>query len=173
MVSRITLCLPFIAKPSLRLLDLTLSKTRFSSHLSFLSRSLRYKVIPNGFKSSFNFDFHSSTSRHIVSRVSKACYEHSRRLMRIVIDSMSQHIQTLDSGISHVKSILSTSCPSILRKDIIQFIRVLNSRLYSFLEASKASKFNSLLSNRPTSTATNHTSSANSTNLVVTIFLPI
>ena len=35
-----------IAKPSLRLLDLTLSKTRFSSHLSFLSRSLRYKVIP-------------------------------------------------------------------------------------------------------------------------------
>jgi hypothetical protein len=69
MVSHITLYLPFIAKPSLRLLDLTLSKTRFSSHISFLSRSLRYKVIPNGFKSSFNFDFHSSTSRHIVSRV--------------------------------------------------------------------------------------------------------
>jgi hypothetical protein len=48
-------------------------------------------------------------------------------------------------------------------------IRVLNSRLYSFLEASKSSKFNSLLSNRPISPATNHTSSANSTNLVVTI----
>jgi hypothetical protein len=109
MVSHITLYLPPIAKPSLRLLDLTLSKTRFSSHLSFLSRSLRYKVIPNGCRSSFNFDFHSFTSRHIVSRVTKACYEHSRRLMRITIYSMSQHIQTLDSGISHAKSILSTS----------------------------------------------------------------
>jgi hypothetical protein len=89
--------------------------------------------------------------------------------MRITIDSMSQHIQTLDSGISHVKSILSTSCPSILRKDIIQFIRVLNARLWSFLEECKASKFNSLLSNRPISLTTNHISLANSTNLVVTI----
>ena len=68
------------------------------------------------------------------------------------------HVQTLDKGISRVKSILSSSCPSILRKDIIQFIRVLNSRLYSFLQVSKTSKFNSLLGNRPVS-ATSHTSS--------------
>ena len=110
-----------------------------------------------------------STRRHIVSCVNKACYEHSRCLMCITIDSKSQHIQTLDSRISHVKSILSSSCPSILRKDIIQFTCVLNSRLYSFLKASKASKFNSLLSNCPILPATNRTISANSTNLVVTI----
>ena len=88
--------------------------------------------------------------------------------MRIAIDSMSLYIQTLDSDISRVKSSLSSVCPSILRKDIIHFIRVLNSRLFSFLQARKASKFDSLLGTRPVSTPS-HTSSANESNLVVTI----
>ena len=67
MVSHITLYLPSIAKPSLCLFDLILSKTNFSNHIT-------------------------------------------------------------------------------------QFIRMLNSRLFSFLEASKASKFNSLIGHLPVST---------------------
>ena len=101
-------------------------------------------------------------------RVTKACYEHSRRLMRIAIDDMLLHVQTLDSKISRVKSNLSTTCPSILMKDIIESIRMLNSRLYSFLLSSKASKFNSLFGSRPVS-APNHTSLSSRNNLVVTI----
>ena len=62
--------------------------------------------------------------------------------MRIAVDSMSLYNQTLDSDISCVKSSLSLVCPSILRKDIIHFIRLLNSRLL-FLQVSKASKFDS------------------------------
>jgi hypothetical protein len=50
----------------------------------------------------------------------------------IVIGLSLKHVQTLDKGISRVKSIFSSSCSSILRKDVIQFIRVLNSRRYSF-----------------------------------------
>ena len=92
----------------------------------------------------------------------------SRRLMRIAIDDMLLHVQTLDSKISRVKSNLSTTCPSILMKDIIESIRMLNSRLYSFLLSSKASKFNSLLGSRPVS-APNHTSLSSHNNLVVTI----
>ena len=130
MVSRITLYLPPIAKPSLQLFDLTLSKTRFSSHLSFLSRCLRFKVVPNCFKSSFYLFNHAFVNRHVIShRVNKACYEHSRRLMRIAIDDMLLHVQILDSNISRVKSNLSTTCPSILMKDIIESIHMLNSRL--------------------------------------------
>ena len=126
MVSHITLYSPCIANPSLRYLDLILSKTRFSSHISFLS--LRFKVIPNGFKSSFNLYAHSPNNRHTVThRVNKVRYEHSRRLMRIAIDSMSDYILTLDSHISHAKSFLFSICPAILRQDITHFVRLLNS----------------------------------------------
>ena len=169
MVSHITLYLPSIATPSLRLFDLILSKTRFSNHISFLSRFLRHKVIPNGFKSSYSLHVHSANHRHTIShRVTRACYEHSRRLMRIAIDSMSLHLSTLDSEILRVKSVLVSVCAFILRKDITQFIRMLNSRLFSFLEGSKASKFNSLIGHLPVSTD-DHASSVDRTNLVVTI----
>ena len=47
-------------------------------------------------------------------------------------------------------------------------IRLLNSRLYSFLQASKASKLNSLVGPLPVS-VNNHANSAVQTNLVVTI----
>ncbi len=141
MVSHITFYLPSIAKPSLRYLDLILSKTHFSSHICFLSRCLHYQAIPNGFKSSFSLYVHSPNYRYTISRrVTKACYEHSRRLMRIAIDSMSSHIANLDLDIARTKSVLFSICPSVLRWDITNFVRMLNSRLYSFLQVSKASK---------------------------------
>lgn len=48
--------------------------------------------------------------------------------MRITIDSMTVYVSNLDLYISHVKSILSTTCPSILRLstyDIDPFIQAL------------------------------------------------
>ncbi len=167
MVSHITFYLPSIAKPSLRFLDLILSKTRFSSHISFLSRCLHYQAIPNGFKSSFRLYVHSPNYRYTISlHVTKACYEHSRHLMHIAIDSMSSHIANLD--IACTKSVLFSICPSVLRRDITNFVHMLNSRLYSFIQASKASKFNSLVGPLPIS-VNNHANSAVQTNLVVTI----
>ncbi len=63
---------------------------------------------------------------------------------------------------------LFSICPSVLRRDITNFVRMLNSRLYSFLQASKASKFNSLLAPLPVS-VNNLANSAVQINLVVTI----
>ncbi len=92
--------------------------------------------IPNSFKSSFSLYVHSPNYRYTISRrVTKACYEHSRRLMRIAIDSMSSHIANLDLDIARTKSVLFSICPSVLRWDITNFVRMLNSRLYSFLQA--------------------------------------
>ena len=79
---------------------------------------------------------------------------------------MSLHLSTLDSEILRVKSVLVSVCAFILRKDITQFIRMLNSRLFSFLEGSKAP--NSLIGHLPVSTD-DHASSVDRTNLVVTI----
>ena len=130
MLSHIVFYSPFIYKLSLEYFDLVLSKTRFSSHLSFLSRCLQFKVIPNGFKSTFTLHFNSPS--HLVT---KACYDHSRRLMRIDIDALVKHILFLDSKMSVVRSNFLTACPVVLQQDIMQFIRSLKSRLYSHLRA--------------------------------------
>ncbi len=74
-----------------------------------------------------------------------------RRLMCIAIDSMSSHIANLDLDIARTKSVLFSIYPSVLRRDIANFVRMLNSRLYSFLQASKASKFNCLVGPLPIS----------------------
>lgn len=85
-------------------------------------------------------------------RVTLACLQHSRCLTHLAFESRSSHIQTLDSDISRTKAFLFSIFPSVIRQDIIQFIRMLNSKLYSFLQESRiASKFNLLLGNHPVS----------------------
>ena len=54
MVSHFFPFLTSISKLALRLFDLILSKTRFYSNITFISSCLHGKVIPNGFRSSFN-----------------------------------------------------------------------------------------------------------------------
>ena len=102
MVSHLFPFLPSISRPALRLFDLILSKTRFSSHIVFISRCLYHKVIPHGFKSSFNPLYFTSTTIHrrLSDSISGACSSHSRRLMRMTIQSMSAHIEHLDEDIS-------------------------------------------------------------------------
>ena len=66
--------------------------------ISFLSRCLRSKVIPNGFKSPFKLNSLPPDTRNYMSRrVTLACSQRSRRLMRLAIESYSSHIQTLDT----------------------------------------------------------------------------
>ncbi len=56
-------------------------------------------------------------------------------------DYLGRYIDAnLDLDIACTKSVLFSICPSVLRWDITNFVRMLNSRLYSFLQASKASK---------------------------------
>ena len=67
----------------------------------------------------------------------------------------------------NVKVFLSQVCPPILLSDIIHKIRVLNSKLYSFLKDVKASKLAKLFGAR--SVSSHSTGSANESNLVFTI----
>ena len=134
MVCYISLYLSSISKPALRLFDHIFSKTCFSSHISFLSRCLYHKVIPTGFKSSFSLHLNSPSAHQQFSRsFMLACFKHSRRLMRIAIQSMCMHVQNIDSEISVIKTTLRNACPPILFSAITQFVRSLNSKLYTFL----------------------------------------
>ena len=87
--------------------------------------------------------------------------------MRMTIKSMSIHVQHIDENISQCKIFLSQVCPPVLLSDIIDKIRVLNSKLYSFLKDVKASKLGKLFG--PRSVSSHSTGSANESNLVFTI----
>ena len=87
--------------------------------------------------------------------------------MRMTIKSMSIHVQHIDANISQCKIFLSQVCPPILLSDIIDKIRVLNSKLYSFLKNVNASKLAKLFG--PRSDSSDSTGSANESNLVFTI----
>ena len=139
MVSHLFPFLSSISKPTLRLFDLILSKTRFSSHIVFISRCLYHKVIPYGFKSSFNPLYFTYITIHcrLSDSISAACSSHFRRLMRMTIESMSAHVEHLDEDISQCKTFLSQVRPPILITDVIDKIRVLNSKLYAFLKTPK------------------------------------
>ena len=65
------------------------------------------------------------------------------------------------------KTLLSQVCPPILITDVIDKIRVLNSKLYTFLKDTKASKSAKLLGTRLVSY--NYTGYVNRDNLVFTI----
>ena len=89
------------------------------------------------------------------------------RLMPMTIKYMSIHVQHIDMNISQCKIFLSQVCPPILLSDFIDKIRVLNSKLYSFLKDVKASKLAKLFG--PRSVSSDSTGSANESNLVFTI----
>ena len=64
--------------------------------------------------------------------------------MRMTIKSMSIYVQHIDENISQYKIFLSQVCTPILLSDIIDKIRVLNSKLHSFLTDVKVSKLTKL-----------------------------
>ena len=90
MVSYLFVFPPSVGKLSLRLFDLILSKTRYCNHITFIIRCLFKGVIPHAFRSSF--DFITFNSRRLDRRysydITSTCSSHSRRLMRITINSM-------------------------------------------------------------------------------------
>ena len=89
MVSPLFPFLTPISKLALRLFNLIFSKTRVSSHITFISR-LYGKIIPHGFRSSFNplrFNL-PAFHRRFSHSISEACSSHSCRLMRMTIKSM-------------------------------------------------------------------------------------
>ena len=79
----------------------------------------------------------------------------------------SIHVQHIDGNILQCEIFCSQVCPPILLSDIIDKIRVLNSKLYSFLQDVKASKLAKLFG--PRSVSSDSTGSANEINLVFTI----
>ena len=131
---------------ALRLATLTFTKTRFCSHVNFISRCLKAKVIPKGFQSNFHA---SNISTLYLKDVKKACTSFSRNVMRATIRAMSVKLKHINQNISNCISQLSNICPSILANSIRQLIHSLNSKLFHFLKDVKTKKFVQLTGIQP------------------------
>ena len=75
-----------VHEPAVSLAMCTFCKTRFTSHIQFLGRCLRRKVIPVGFSIKFHA---SSLSYGYVKNVRSITYTCSRNLMQATVRSMT------------------------------------------------------------------------------------
>ena len=145
-----------IIQPSFEVSTTTFKKTRFTSHVHFLSRCLRSKVIPKGFQ----IKFHSSTQSAAIKRHLNCC---SRNLIRSTLKEYQQTNKELSDKLPNLVNRLQFLCSnyetflSIRRK-----IHELNQSLYQNLKETKDRKFDELLGNiNPNSTTTHARKSRN------------
>ena len=129
-----------IIQASYELSTSTFKKTRFSSHVHFLSRCLRSKVIPNGFK----IKFHSSVQSATIQKHLNCC---SKNLIRSTLQDyqkiIKEHSDKLPNFVNRLRFLCSNYETFLL---IRKKIHDLNQALYDNLKETKDRKFEDLLS---------------------------
>ncbi|KAL9968922.1 hypothetical protein ACROYT_G021072 [Oculina patagonica] len=156
----------------LHIADKTFAKTRFTSHIGFLSKCLRRNVIPNGFLFSFHAMKHEQNhSTGYRNQVNAVLRRSSSRLMLVAIQSMQRRCQTLTTEINRFRDELKNECSVEEYRQISSIIHNLNSDLYNFLKAGKSEKLNALINSTSLSSENDIDSvpEATTSKLVVTI----
>ena len=131
-----------IQEASLSLAKSTWGKTRFTNHINFLGKCLKFKVVPKGFK----LKFHSPIKRTILQR-------HLTSFANKLIRSSINHFR-------YQQTKFSKELPSLTRRlqflchtrdsyfDIRQKIHELNQTLYNFLKTTKDKKLKELINDQ-------------------------
>ena len=109
----------------------TFKKKRFSSHVHFLSRCLRSRVIPNGFKIKFHSSVQSATIQKHLSRCSNNLIGWTLQDYQKIIKEHSDKLPNL----VHRLRFLCTSYETFLL--ICKKIHDLNQALYKHLKETK------------------------------------
>ena len=123
------------------------TKTRFSSHINFISRCLQHKVIPKGFRSNFHASIFSNVSNFnlkYLHEIQRTQNTFSHNIMRSTIRAMCSKRNELNKQIIECRSQLSNVCPSVLLRSIHAKIQALNSKLFHHLEQTKNKKLENL-----------------------------
>ncbi|XP_015770448.1 PREDICTED: uncharacterized protein LOC107348879 [Acropora digitifera] len=123
------------------------TKTRFSSHINFISRCLQHKAIPKGFRSNFHASIFSNVSNFnlkYLHEIQRTQNTFSHNIMRSTIRAMCSKRNELNKQIIECRSQLSNVCPSVLLRSIHAKIQALNSKLFHHLEQTKKHKLENL-----------------------------
>ena len=127
---------------SLSLAKSTWGKTRFTNHINFLGKCLKFKVVPEGFK----LKFHSPIKRTILQR---HLTSFANKLIRPSINHFD-YLQTKFSKelpcLTHCLQFLCNTRDSYF--DIRQKIHELNQTLHNFLKTTKDKKLKELINDQ-------------------------
>ena len=127
-----------VHEPAVSLALCTFSKTRFTSHIHFLGRCLRRKVIPVGFSIKFHA---SSLSNGYVKNVKYITSTCSRNLMQATVRSMTTKrdlaSRDIEKHCERLQRVFSEDTFHLIRRQIHE----LNSRIYENLKSTKERKF--------------------------------
>ena len=128
-----------VRKQAFVLAKKTFAKTRYCSHVHFLGKCLRRKVVPSGFRTKFRsgYDISNGLPTQLVRAIISSC---SRRLMRMTIASMQRICENLTSQLTVCRTELRSLCDDRLYTDVSLSIHSLNAQLYDFLSMIKDKK---------------------------------
>ena len=125
---------------AMELADHTFKKTKLASHITFIGRCLRKRVIPKGFRVRFHpTDGHRDNRRF--SRITDSC---SRRLMQATIQNLKFHLNNISTLKSRVCNHFHDECASAEYNRALTFILEKNSELHREIKSIKDAKFASL-----------------------------
>ena len=113
------------------------TKTRFFSHINFISRCLQHKVIPKGFRSNFHASIFSNVfnfNLKYLHEIQRTQNTFSCNIMRTTIRAMCSKRNELNKQIIECRSQLSNVWPSDLLRSLYTNIQALNSKLFHHLD---------------------------------------
>ena len=122
-----------------------LSKSRFSTHIKFLSTCLRDKIVPNGFQIRKSVNVKCRNFNAVVSRLNQC----SRQLMRITLESNRHCVNIYDQSMKKRLGELRTLCSDSQFRIIRQFLHNCHCEYYDFLSLHKRSKLEKLRPSKP------------------------
>ena len=125
---------------AMELADHTFKKTKLASHITFIGRSLRKRVIPKRFRVRFHpADGHRHNRR--LSRITDSC---SRRLMQATIQNLKIQLNNISTLKSRVCNHFHDECASAEYNRALTLILEKNSELHREIKSIKDAKFASL-----------------------------
>ena len=127
---------------AMELADLTLKKTKIVSHINFIGRCLRKRLIPKGFRVRFHPADGNRHNRRL-SRVTDSC---SRRLMQITIQNLKGQLHNTSILKYGASDRLKAVCKPAEYHQAVTLISEMNSQLCHEIKSIKNAKFNSLRS---------------------------
>ena len=118
----------------------TLPVAKLTSHIIFIGRCLRKRLIPKGFR----IKFHSTRAERDNKRLNKITNSCSRRLMQTTIQNLKVSQRDISVQLKRISNQLRDNSTTADYQLIVQLVSEMNSRLYSKMKLLKDSKFHFL-----------------------------
>jgi len=118
----------------------TFAKTKHSSHIHFLGKCLRKKLVPSGFDINFHPGFDVANGLPL-RQVRASIFSCSCHLMLTIL-SMQRINDNLTVAMSNSRDILKEQCDALLYSQVTHLIHRLNRQLYERLCRVKNDKIN-------------------------------